>query len=134
MTKEYFVLHKRDFSGETLSLNKKQRELYDAIKQFSKLGDAKEFALEIMHEMPILAKFGNSLNETEKIRNSASPYVVAAYFANKYQHYCYDGSSDSVPTHEVTRCSEAQLENTLYELAKEKPNKIYWGIELKLVG
>lgn len=132
MKNEYFVLHKRDFNGETLRANDKGRELYDTLKEFSSLEDATEFALENMHEDPILAKATLTIDE-DRIRSKESPYVIAAYFKYKYYSYCMD-ESDPAPTHEIIRCSQGQLESTLRSIARERPNKIYWGIELKLIS
>lgn len=132
MGTEYFVLHKKDFGGEGLGDNKKRREIYDRRKGFSNLERATLFALKNIHEDPILAKIGITITEGEKMKDPQKPYVIAAYFAHKYQSYCM-GEADSVPTHEVVRCSQEQLEATLKEIAKEEPNKIYWGIELKLL-
>ena len=129
---EYFVLHKKDFGGEGLRQNTNKRELYDRRKEFSDLEKATLFALENMHEDPILVKTGVIAKEEGKLRDPQKPYVVAAYFDYKYSSYCM-GESDPAPTHEITRCGPEQLETTLRELAREQPQKIYWGIELKLL-
>ena len=129
---DYFVLHKKDFSGAELRQNTNKRDLYDRRKEFSDLEKATLFALENMHEDPILARTGITVKDGEKVRDPQKPYVVAAYFGYKYNSYCM-GESDPAPTHEITRCSPEQLETTLRELAKEQPQKIYWGLELKLI-
>lgn len=131
MKNEYFVLHKRDFGGEKLKENTEKREMYDLLKEFSSLEDSTEFALENMHEDPILAKATLAIDE-DRIRSKENPYVIAVYFKYKYHSYCM-GEPEASPTYEITRCSQGQLEATLRSIAKEHPNKIHWGIELKLI-
>ncbi|MDO8640628.1 MAG: hypothetical protein Q7R33_03710, partial [Nitrosarchaeum sp.] len=45
----------------------------------------------------------------------------------------YDGSSNSVPTHEAVKCSQEHLDALVQELANESPSKLYLGIERKLI-
>lgn len=132
MKSSYFVMYQRDLIGERSSRNQMKRELYDKIKQFPSFEEASDFALENMHQDPILAKYG-LLADKETPRFTDTPYTIVAYFNSKYFHESYDGSSDSVPTHEIIRCTHADLETKLRSLAQEMPNKIYWGIELKLL-
>ncbi len=135
MEKEYNVFHKKDFSAQRLKENIAKREIYDSRKTFTDLNKAQEFAMSVLHEQPILMKYASvKTTKNEQIKNTDNPYMVAAYFIDKYHHYCgLDDSSNPVPTHEIERCNLEQLENVLMKLAEEKPNKLYWGIELKLI-
>lgn len=131
MEEKYYVLHKNDEFGKTAKGNDHGRELYDKIKPFSSLDAASEFALTVLNERPILIQKALTCEDTNKIKNKSKPYVIAAYFENKYTYYCYDESSDS-PTHEIVRSTLKQLESKLESIAEETPDKIYYGIELKL--
>jgi len=130
--KKYYVLHERDFMGEGIKVNSHQRELYDRIKKFSDINVATNFALSKLNEAPILFSEGVGFDDEKRIKNPSTSYVIAAYFEGKYTHYCYDGSSDSVPTHEIERTSLTELEGKLENISRELPDKIYFGIELKL--
>lgn len=134
MKKEYFVLHKKVPEGNMLSETKEKRELYDSRKEFSTLERAIDFALKVLHEQPIVAKTGFTLEglEGEMVKDPSNPYVIVAYFPTKYGYTDMGGGYDHDPTHEILRCNPDQLEATLWDLAKEKPSKIYGGIELKL--
>lgn len=132
MEGKYHVLHKKDFNGGSLQANRQKRELYDRMKSFSSVDAAAEFALSVLSEKPILVKESVTYEDAGRIKNPSRPYVIAAYFGNKYYHYSYDGSNDSVPTHEIERTGLDQLESRLESIAEEGPDKIYWGIELKL--
>lgn len=131
MKQEYFVMCKKDFRGENLQENKKKREIYDKKKDFFSLEEATEFALENIHQLPILAR-ATLKPENDIIKDKDKPFVLAAYFEAKYFSYGYDGR-DNFPTFEITRCSQDRLESELEELAQEKPDKIYFGVELKLL-
>jgi len=128
MENGYFVLYKRDRSGEKME-RAKGRMLYDSIKEFETKERAISFGLSNLQDTPILAKKVESLNDYKE----GATYVIAAYFTGKYQHYSYDGSCDSVPTHEITRCDQGDLDRIIEKLANEDPSKIYLGIEEKLV-
>ncbi|MBI5066224.1 hypothetical protein HZA97_08365 [Candidatus Woesearchaeota archaeon] len=132
MGEKYYVLHKFDQIGNSLQANRYKRALYDRIKGFSSVDAAAEFARSVLNEKPILIKEAITFEDANRIKNPSNPYVIATYFGNKYRHECYDGSSDPVPTHEVERTTLNQLESRLESIAEEGPDKIYWGIELKL--
>lgn len=135
MEGNYFVMYKRDLSGEKLCSNfDKSRMMYDGLKTFESSNSALEFAFSRMGELPLLVKSGYVPSGDERLKDPARPYLLAAYFPRKYHHYSYDGSSDAVPTHEVLRCSESELEATIEMLAKETPDKIFMGLELSLFG
>lgn len=145
MAKEYFVLHKRDVKGEGNFERKRKhgqndapylaegRMLYDKYRSFNNIDKAVSFALELLHEQPILCYRGFTYHEPDKIKDKTRPFVIAAYFPSKYKHHCYDGSSDSVPTYEVISCKQEELESKIAEFGSECPGKIHYGIELKLL-
>ena len=131
MAKDYFVLYKKDFAASGLSANKKKRELYDRIREFTSSAKAFEFAVSRLAEQPILAKKVASMEDIVAGEDT-SQYVLALYFERKYQSHHYDGSSDPVPTHEVLRCRPGELESTIRKVAGEEPDKIYMGIEMNM--
>lgn len=132
MESDYFVLYKRDFNGEKLS-RAKGRMLYDKSKDFCEYASAITFA---NRNLPALVVKRTPLNEedSQKIKDTDKPYVVAAFFPMKYRHYCYDGSSDPVPTSEVVRCAENELEKVVEKLSSEGAQKVDLGIELRFLG
>lgn len=135
MEGNYFVMYKRDLQGEKHCSNfDKSRMMYDGLKTFQSGDSARKFAYSRAGELPLLAKTGGAPEGFEKLNSLLKPYLVAAYFPNKYFHYDYGGGSDAVPTHEVLRCSESELESTIEMLAREGPNKIFMGLELSLFG
>jgi len=134
MKTEYAIMHKKDLSAPHLKENKEKREIYDKRTSFETLDNAIEFAISVLHEQPILMRSAALAPQgNEQVKYPDTPYVIAAYFTTKYSHYSYDGSSDYVPTHEIERCSRDQLEDKLMKIAGEAPDKLYWGIELKLI-
>ena len=132
MEEKYYVLHKNDEFGKTAKGNDRGRELYDKIKPFSSLDAASEFALTVLNERPMLIQKALTCEDANKIKNKSKPYVVAAYFENKYHDYSYFGSGESISSHEIVRSTLKQLESKLESIAEETPDKIYYGIELKL--
>lgn len=132
MKSSYFVMYQKDFEGNGLKGNRHKREIYDKMKQFSSLEKSVEFVLDKMHEDPILAKIGQ-ISDGEIPRYPDTPYVIAISFEEKYRSYDFTGDSDPVPAYEIVRCNQSELETKLRSLAQEMPNKIYWGIELKLL-
>ena len=126
--KEYFVLYKRDRDGEK-SKRAKGNMLYDKIKEFKTEEEAMTFGLEYLHDTPIMAKRVTKPTDYEP----NATYVLAAYYAYKYKHYCYDGSSDSVPTHEVAKSDLKNLGTLVEKLSEQGPQKIYLGIEKKII-
>jgi hypothetical protein len=134
MKTEYNVFYKNDLSGPQLSENRAHREIYDKRKTFYELDNALKFAMTVLQDRPILMKYASTKTAgAEQIRNLDTPYVLAGYFPSKYSHYCYDGSSTSVPTYEIERCYAEQLEDKLMKMAEEAPSKICWGLELKFM-
>jgi len=128
MENQYFVLYKRDRSGETME-KAKGRMLYDKIEEFVDRDEAAAFALSNLQDTPIMARYVKAFAD----HDSNISYVVAAHFEHKYQHYDYGGDSDSVPTHEVERCGQNHLDSIVETMASESPNKMYLGIEEKLL-
>lgn len=129
MNSGYLVLHKRDYEGEKRKENNKKRGLYGARKGFSDYENAIRFALDHLDEDPIVM-FANYLLSGEMLRSKN--YVIAAYFRYKYGGSSYENDS-SIPTYEIIRCSQSKLEEKLRSIAKERPDKIYWGLETKLM-
>ena len=130
----YFVLYHRDLKTEKSDSRAKGREVYDILRGFKTLDTAKKFSLENLHELPLFVKrYPIQEEESEPMKESEKPYIVSAYFKNKYYHGCYDGSSDPVPTHEVIRCAKHDLESAITEFAREAASRIDVGIELKIL-
>ncbi|MBI2573725.1 hypothetical protein HYV86_07705 [Candidatus Woesearchaeota archaeon] len=123
----YFVLFKRDLNGEKME-KCKGRMMYDALRTFDEKEEATAFALSNLQDTPILARNVRKANDFDP----NGEYIVAAYFASKYSSSSYDGSSDSVPTHEVVRTNLVGLEDVVNRIATEKPQKVFLGIEEKL--
>ncbi len=128
MQGDYFVLYARDRNGEKMKMAK-GRMLYDRIRDFDSRQDAIAFGLTHLQSSPIVAQAVRTLEDYA----SDAEYVVAAYFPSKYQSYAMDGSSDPVPTHEVIRCGQGDLDAVVSALAEEDPSRMYLGIELTLM-
>ena len=128
MAKEYFVLFKRDRDGESMARTK-GRMLYDALRQFSDHAEAKKFALRNLQHTPLLAKTIISAGDY----CPAALYVVAAYFTDKYGYTDISGVYNSQPTHEVEVCNQQALERIVEHMASEGPDRMYLGIEEKLL-
>lgn len=128
MGNTYFVLYKRDRSGETLT-RAKGRLLYDRVHEFTDKTKATAFGLTHLEDTPIVARTVTALEEYV----AGARFVVAAYFPSKYVHEDYVGDRDAVPTHEVVQCDLNDLDATVELLASEKPSKLYLGIEEKLL-
>ena len=129
-----FVLYDRD-KGYEVGLRKmcKGRQMYDSYRGFQDLRKARQFARSNIYNGAILSAACPSKFPEAKPKNPEKPYVVALYFEGKYGSHDYGGGYDSIPTYEVLRCAEGDLEATLNKIAeKEEPNKIIWGIELNL--
>lgn len=133
MKKNYFVLYEKSDKDDWLN-NTEKRELYHRRKGFSDLEKAITFAVTVLEDEPIIARAGLTIEEHEKgrIKDPDNPYVIATYFLEKYGYTGTFGEGEEIPTYEIIRCNPDQLEATLWDLAKEKPSKIYGGIELKL--
>lgn len=132
MEKEYFVLHKKDYNAYNLRQNTRKRELYDRVKDFNNLDDAKMFAREYLHEQPILATYNLDFKDKERMKQGENNCLIALKFNHKYHHYDYGGGSDPVPTHEIERTNINELEGRLNVFTREKPDGVLIGLELKL--
>ncbi|MBT4824239.1 hypothetical protein HN695_02560 [Candidatus Woesearchaeota archaeon] len=128
MDGKYFVLYKRDQKSEHMD-KVKGRMLYDKIEEFADREKALEYALSNLQDTPILAKTIKSPQDF----NAEASYVVAAYFGSKYGYTDYGGDYNDVPTHEVVRTKLGNLDSVVEELASEGPNRLYLGIEEKLI-
>ena len=129
-----FVLYDRD-KGSEAGLRKmcKGRQMYDSYRGFQDLSKARQFARSNLYNGAVLSAACPSKFPEAKPKNPEKPYVVALYFEDKYGNHEESGFYNRVPTHEVLRCAEGDLEATLNKIAeKEEPNKIIWGIELNL--
>ncbi|TAL57147.1 MAG: hypothetical protein EPN86_02260 [Nanoarchaeota archaeon] len=124
----YVVMYERDARYPLIGEDPSHPSLYDSAREFRELGAARNFASAKMADPALLVKCGSVEDE-----NSRGNFVVAGYFPDKYKHYDYGGGSDSVPTHEVVRCSREALEQTLATFSSNVPKKIIWGIELKII-
>jgi hypothetical protein len=131
---EYFVLYRRDLEAEkNLKKQTRGKMLFDAAKEF------KDYNRALIHanaNLPAILAKKTPLSEEEKakIRDEQRPYIVAGYFESKYRHHSYDGSSDNIPTNEVVRCSEGELEKAVEKVSSEGATKIRVGIELRVLG
>ncbi len=129
MSKDYFVLYKRDKDGESHSKCAAGRLMYDKIKEFRCKEDAIEFGLSNLQDTPVLAKTVRAARDCDP----RATYVAAAFFQGKYQHHSFDGSSDPIPTHEVVKCGLNTLDSVVQTLANEGPGKLYLGVEEKML-
>lgn len=112
--------------------------IYDQRKDYSKFGNALKFAGMVLSKYPILVKLmAHAPEGNERVKDAKKPYLVVAYFKDKYHYDKYiTGCDDPVPNYEIKRCSKDDLEGTIKETADEKetPDKIYWGLELKVLS
>ena len=128
MEDEYFVMYQRDITRELRGMAD-DRMHYNDHKGFADKEEATEFALSHLQDIPIVAKTVKALADYD----AEADYVVVAHFECKHQQRHFDMGHYFVPTNEVVRCSQEDLDATVRELANENPNKMYLGIEEKLV-
>ncbi len=128
-----FVLYDRDRNNEKhLRKMCKGRQMYDSYKGFRDLSKARQFAQSNIYSGAILSAVCPSKFPEAKPKNPEKPYIVALHFKYKYGSHDYAGEYNHVPTYEVLRCAEGDLEKTLYKITEEEPNEIIWGTELNL--
>lgn len=138
---KYFALHKRD-TGEEKDDPGRRKELYGRLKGFDDLDEALKFVTPVFpvlnkeHETRILVKReAYSVEGSEIPKDKREPYVIAAFFRGKYHHY-FAGTTEigsDWPTYEVRRCAPNKLEETLRKVTRGNPDRVYWGIELKIM-
>jgi hypothetical protein len=107
--------------------------LYDKKNNFNNYEEASRFAL--MNMPAVLVRQYPLQAKKEELKDLKKPYIVAAEFLGKYNHECYDGSSDALVNFDAIRCSENYLEQIIECFVSERNfKKMYVGLELKVFG
>ena|SRR3989344_4306279 len=133
MSEKYFVMYERARSCESGSKNPGHRPTYHKLKTFSAEERASEFAMSKLSDQPILARQISSMKDIADAKIQADTYVLAIYFGCKYSIGSFD-EFECEPIYEVERCTPSELEVAVGKIAKESPDKIYIGIERKLLS
>ncbi|HLP79340.1 MAG TPA: hypothetical protein VK158_01790 [Acidobacteriota bacterium] len=124
----YFLLHKHDPDCKDHSKNPHRWDVYDKMSMHRDFPAAQKAYFGKLAENPILAKV------LDGPPSELGPYVIAAYYPKKYGSYDYLGDLNyHIPSHEVARCSKDDLKSVLERMVKDKPSKIFVGIEQKVM-
>ncbi len=118
----FIVLYKRDRRTEAghegFKKYESNRMLFDKMTKFNDVSKAKEFIEEKFHESAILAKLF-PLSPYD-ILNGDSKFLAIGTYDGKYNHYSYDGSSDSLITYDAIKCSqEDELKRAIEKMQNE---------------